>query len=126
MNMNNSQQTSSPPVWNLAELLARVDNDQELLRDLLAIFKEDFPKTMQSLEAAIRGGDCRNAASFSHTLKGMLSSLGAAPAAAAAAEIERLAKAEGRTQLSNALQAFEQEAASLVPQIEAYLAEVRR
>jgi two-component system, sensor histidine kinase and response regulator len=123
MNMKNPQQTS-PPVWNLAELLVRVDNDQDLLYDLLAIFKEDFPKTMQSLETAVKGGDCRNTATLSHTLKGMLSSLGAAPAAAA--EIERLAKAEHRMQLSDALQAFEQQAASLVPQIEAYMAEVRR
>jgi HPt (histidine-containing phosphotransfer) domain-containing protein len=125
MNMKNSQQNSSP-VWNLPELLVRVDNDRELLCDLLAIFKEDFPKTMQSLEAAVGSGDCQNTATFSHTLKGMLASLGAAPAAAAAAEIERLAKVKDRAQLTNALQAFEQEAASLVPQIEAYLAEVRR
>jgi HPt (histidine-containing phosphotransfer) domain-containing protein len=124
--MKKSKQTSSPPVWNLSELLVRVDNDRELLLDLLGIFKEDFPKTMHSLQAAVGGCDCRNTACLSHTLKGMLSSLGAAPAAAAAGEIERLAKAERPMQLSEALEAFEQEAATLVPQIEAYMAEVRR
>jgi hypothetical protein len=56
----------------------------------------------------------------------MLSNLGAAPAARAAAELERLAKAESKTLLRDALQALEQEAASLASQIEAYLAEVRR
>jgi HPt (histidine-containing phosphotransfer) domain-containing protein len=125
-NMKNSQQTFSPPVWDLAELLVRVDNDQELLCELLAIFKEDFPKTMQSLQAAVARGDCGNTASLSHALKGMLSNLAAGPASAAVAEIERLAKAESRAQLNTALHAFEQQAASLVPRIEAYMAEVRR
>jgi two-component system, sensor histidine kinase and response regulator len=126
-NMKNSYPaSSSTPVWNLTELLARVDNDEGLLCELLAIFKEDFPKTMHSLEAAVASGACQDTATLSHTLKGMLSNLGAAPAAGAAADLERLAKAESKTLLRDALQALEQEAASLASQIEAYLAEVRR
>ena len=39
------------PAWNQAELLERVDNDRELVRELLTIFKEDFPRTIGSLEA---------------------------------------------------------------------------
>jgi hypothetical protein len=39
----------SRPAWNLQDLLTRVDNDHELLRELLIIFKADFPRTMRSL-----------------------------------------------------------------------------
>jgi hypothetical protein len=44
--MNKTEEGFSEPVWNLAELLERVDNDHELLRELLNIFKEDFPQTI--------------------------------------------------------------------------------
>jgi two-component system, sensor histidine kinase and response regulator len=124
--MTNSQDISASPIWNLPELMLRVDNDQELLQDLLSIFKEDFPKTLQSLQAAVSAGDCRNTASLSHALKGMLSNLAAARASAAAGQLEQLAKTDNQGQLNTALQAFEHEAASLVPQIEAYIAGVRR
>lgn len=33
----------STAAWNVKEVLARMDNDRELLRELVAIFKEDFP-----------------------------------------------------------------------------------
>jgi hypothetical protein len=44
--MNKNEEGLSEPVWNLTELLERIENDQELLRELLNIFKEDFPQTM--------------------------------------------------------------------------------
>jgi len=38
---------------DLLELLARVDNDRELLRDLVTIFKEDFPRHLLALQDAV-------------------------------------------------------------------------
>lgn len=124
--MNKSEESISEPVWNLAELLERVDNDQELLRDLLNIFKEDFPRTMRSLETAVAEADLKNAARLSHTLKGMLSSLGGVRAAAAAARLEVIASAGESASLKTAFGALEREGASLVPELDAYKAEVRR
>jgi HPt (histidine-containing phosphotransfer) domain-containing protein len=74
--MKKKEENLSEPVWNQAELLDRVDHDQELLRELLTIFRTDFPRTIHSLEAAVAGGDLKNSASLSHALKGMLSNLG--------------------------------------------------
>src|SRR6202790_5306468 len=101
--MNNKEESLSEPVWNLAELLERVDNDQELLRDLLDIFKEDFPLTMRSLESAVALGDLKNSARLGHTIKGMLSSLGGVRTAAAAARLEVLASAGETASLKGAL-----------------------
>jgi two-component system, sensor histidine kinase and response regulator len=123
--MNKKEEGVSEPVWNLAELVDRVDNDQELLRELLNIFKEDFPRTMQSLESAVRAGDLKNSARLSHTLKGMLSSLGATRTAAAAAKLEALSSAGETASLEGAFNALEAEAHSLVPELETYMAEVR-
>jgi len=123
--MNKNEDRHSDPAWNLPELLERVDNDQELLRDLLIIFKEDFPLTMSSLESAVAAGDLKNSAMLSHTLKGMLSSLGGVRTAAAAARLEAIASAGETASLKGALDALKCEAASLLPELEAYMAEVR-
>lgn len=123
--MNKKEEGHSEPVWNLAELLDRVDNDQELLRELLNIFKEDFPRTVQSLESAVNAEDLKNAARLSHTLKGMLASLGATRAAAAAAKLEYLSSTGETASLEGAFNALETEAHSLLPELQAYMAEVR-
>ena len=124
--MTHAKPTSSESqaVWNLDELWARVDNDQELLRDLLHIFREDFPRTMASLRGAIAAADLNSTASLGHTLRGMLANLAAARAASAASEVERSAKAADTVALRAALDHLEQESGSLLPQIETYLSEV--
>ena len=124
--MNKNKESVSEPVWNLADLLDRVDNDQELLRELLTIFKEDFPRTIQSLESAVGRGDLKNTASLSHTLKGMLSNLGGTRAAAAASKLEEIANAGEKTLLRDAFDSLEGAAASLIPELDAYLTEVPR
>jgi HPt (histidine-containing phosphotransfer) domain-containing protein len=123
--MNTKVESLSEPVWNLPELLERVDNDQELLRDLLNIFKADFPLTMRSLESAVALGDLKDTARLGHTLKGMLSSLGGVRTAAAAARLEVIATAGETASLKVALDALKCEAASLLPELAAYMGEVR-
>jgi two-component system, sensor histidine kinase and response regulator len=123
--MQNKAEHQAQQVWNLAELLARVDNDQDLLHDLLGIFKEEFPRLKPSLEAAVAAGDLKKAADVSHALKGMLANLGAERAAAAAAKLEELASAGEQSALKDALHVLGLEASTLLPQIDAYAAEVR-
>jgi HPt (histidine-containing phosphotransfer) domain-containing protein len=124
--MNKKEEEFSEPVWNLPELLERVDNDQVLLRELLDIFKEDFPQTLRSLKTAVTGEDLKSSSRLSHTLKGMLSSLGAVRAAGAASKLEALSAAGETASLGAALKALESEGESLVPELDAYMAEVRR
>jgi HPt (histidine-containing phosphotransfer) domain-containing protein len=123
--MNKKEEGHSEPVWNLPELLERVDNDQVLLRELLDIFKEDFPQTLRSLKTAAAAADLKSSSRLSHTLKGMLSSLGATRAAAAASKLEALSSAGETTSLHAALNALEREAESLFPELDAYMTEVR-
>jgi len=124
--MNKKEEEFSDPVWNLPELLERVDNDQVLLRELLDIFKEDFPQTMRSLRTAVTAEDLKSSSRLSHTLKGMLSSLGAVRAAAAASKFEALSAAGETASLGAALKALESEGECLVPELDAYMTEVRR
>jgi HPt (histidine-containing phosphotransfer) domain-containing protein len=123
--MNKNVETDSQVCWNLPELLVRVDNDQELLRELLAIFREDFPLTSRSLEVAVAAGDLKNAAAVSHTLKGMLANIGGTRASAAAARLEALASTGEKAALQDALDVLQCESATLLRELNAYLAEVR-
>ena len=124
--MNKKEDGFSEPVWNLPELLERVDNDPVLLRELLDIFKEDFPQTLRSLKTAVTAEDLKSSSRLSHTLKGMLSSLGAVRAAAAASKLEALSAAGETASLCAALKALENEGESLVPELDAYMTEVQR
>ncbi len=57
------------------ELLARMENDQDLVRDLLRIFKDEFPRGVQSLREAIASGDLKKIETTGHTMKGMAAML---------------------------------------------------
>lgn len=108
----------------VAELLACADNDKDLLRELLTIFREEFPMHMNALREAVQGGDCRKAMMVSHTLKGMLSTLSIMKHAGTVAELEALARSNEQEKLRNALAEFEQETVSLLPELERHFVEI--
>jgi len=110
---------------NFPELLARVENDRELLRDLLLIFKEDFPRNFQTLREAVSRADSEQVSAVSHTLKGMLSNLSATRAAACAAALEHVGRAKDTPSFPKALAALEHETLCLIPEMDTYLLEVR-
>ena len=109
---------------NLAELLVRVDNDRDLLRDLLSIFKEEFPSYLRSLQQAVARTDATEIARVSHALKGMFANLAALKAAASASRLEQLARSGETPSLKTAFAEFERDLHGLLPEIDAYLAEV--
>jgi len=124
-NMNKAIHSSEAASVNLHELLARVDNDRELLCDLLSIFKREFPGHLQALQNAVARNDATQVAGVSHMLKGMLSNLAVTKAATSAARLEQLARAEQIPPMRDALAAFEQDVQGLLPEMESYMAEAR-
>lgn len=61
-------------IMDLAELLERVENDRELVRDLLLIFKEEFPVHLRALRDAVDSKDGQKVASEAHTYMILLTS----------------------------------------------------
>jgi|SRR5579871_5681869 len=125
--MTNTNQPPNESMIDFPELLSRVDNDRELLIDLLSIFKEDFPRHVRELADVIAAHDCKRMTVVSHTLKGMLANLAVSRAASAAAKLEQLGRENGgEAEIADALRAFEREVQGLLPEMEAYMAEVQR
>ena len=122
--MDNARGISQGSSIDFPELLSRVDNDRELLLDLFAIFKEEFPRHLQALQDAISREDMKQTATVSHMLKGMLSNLAVTRAAKGAAQLEELAHSGEKISVREALTAFELELQGVLPEMEAYTAEV--
>jgi HPt (histidine-containing phosphotransfer) domain-containing protein len=118
--MEKTRDVSQGHKVDMPELLSRVDNDRELLRDLLMIFKDDFPRNLEDLRNVVTSQDMKAAKVVSHTLKGMLSNLGVTKAAAAAARRRCCGESVG-----GRLAQFEREVDGLLPEMEAYMEEVQ-
>jgi HPt (histidine-containing phosphotransfer) domain-containing protein len=125
--MTNTNQPSNESAIDFPELLARVDNDRELLLDLMCIFKEDFPRHVRELAGVVAARDLKKLTVVSHTLKGMLANLAVTRATSAAAKLEQLGREGGaESDIADAHRAFQREVQGLLPEMEAYMAEVQR
>ena len=123
--MTQKDDRSSQGTVNLGELLTRVENDRELLCELIGIFKEDFPRLLQSLQQSVAREDMKNVQATSHALKGMLSGLSVTQAAATASRLEQMGR-EGQTSgLTDALALLESELAQSLPELDACAEEAK-
>ena len=78
-----------------AELMERLDGDQALLADVIAIFLDDCPRRLTAIKAAVDQGDAVRIEAAAHALKGAAGNLSAAALFDAAQTLERIG-AEGR------------------------------
>jgi HPt (histidine-containing phosphotransfer) domain-containing protein len=111
---------------NLPDLLTRVDNDHELLRELLRIFKEEFPCLLQSLQEAVVRGDMKKVEVKAHTIRGMLANVSFARAAASAACLERMGQQCVAQGLPEELASLEQEASLALAELDTFCTEMIR
>ena len=112
--------------FSLSALLERVDHDHELLKELVDIFRQEYPRYSEELRQAVAKNDLKQVATVGHALKGMFANLAAERAAALAADLERLGRGTDSAGLQTALKAFETECAALLPVLDARIAEVCR
>jgi HPt (histidine-containing phosphotransfer) domain-containing protein len=122
--MTQQRDHSSHGAVNLNELLTRVENDHELLRELVDIFKKDLPDLLQSLQKSVAREDMKNVEATSHALKGMLAGLSVTQAAATASRIERMGREGRMSGITDALTFLESELADLLPELDAYASKV--
>src|SRR5438270_1860010 len=97
----------------------RIDGDLELLRDLIAVFEEELPGMLASLEAAIRNGDAAELEKSGHKIKGSVLQFSGHSAAAAALQLEELGRNGTVAGGEIALQMLKQETEVLVKSLHA-------
>jgi len=116
------REKGSRAAWDLNELLERLDGDQELLRDLLEIFRNDGRTNLEKAQSQRAEGDLLGLSRTAHTLKGMLRNLAMGAAADAAAALEEAAGGGNEEQSAELMAKLEKELAEILPEVEARLA----
>ena len=122
--MKTTNSDGAPTDFDFAELLARVDNDRDLLRELFDLFKEDAPRHLEALRGAVQRGDAAAVASEAHALKGMLSNLSSKQASATAAQLERLGRESHAAEFASSFETLEAQVRRLAAEMESCLSGV--
>ena len=112
-------------LWNTAELLKRVEGDQELLRELLLMFREDSLSNLQEARSLLTQNDLQGLSRVAHTLKGMLRNLSMTEAAEIAATLESKAREGLKEESRESLDGLEKGITDIAPQVDAQLAELK-
>ncbi len=79
------------PVADADSMLRRLGGDWELFDQIVQISLEDAPMLVHSAREALAGGDGKELRRAAHSLKSLMATLGATPAANAAMLLERCA-----------------------------------
>lgn len=79
-------------ILNRRLALARVDGDEELLREVAQLFLADYPRALGEIREAIASGDAKRLEREAHGLKGAAANFGAEPVVAAALELELMGR----------------------------------
>ena len=78
--------------WNKEFALEQAAEDEDLLKELIEIFKESFGSDLALIQEGLKKGDVRQIYSASHSIKGAAASLGIDGIKDIALAIERDAK----------------------------------
>ena len=76
-----------------AVALDRLGGDEELLKEVAALFLDEYPTLMAEIEAAIQSKNADQLERAAHSLKGSVSNFGSDAAWQAAYEIEKMGRA---------------------------------
>lgn len=86
------EQTREDGVMDPAALLAGVDGNRRLLRELVRLFMADCPKHLAEIKEAVQRGDTEALRVAAHTLKGSIGNFTAKRAFAAAQRLETIGR----------------------------------
>lgn len=101
--------------------MQRVGGDEELLKEIAAIFLEDYPNSLAEIHKAIANSDPSRLETSAHTLKGSAANFGARIAVDAALRLEQMGRARLMERCTDALRDLETGLAQLHADLQALL-----
>jgi two-component system, sensor histidine kinase and response regulator len=99
--------------------LSRVGGDVELLREVIGLFLDDYPQSLDMIRDAVARGDQSSLERHAHSLKGSVSTFGAQEAFEAALALEKQGRTGDLAEAQDGLHRLEHALASLRPELEA-------
>lgn len=113
---------SRETVFDLQEVLSRVDDDRETLQAMVEVFLEQGPQDLMAVREALERRDAMAAARSAHRLKGSVLQFCAKAAAEAAKAVEAAGKDGNLEEATRLLQQLETEMSRLWEALRAELA----
>jgi two-component system sensor histidine kinase/response regulator len=104
-----SRRTPAERPWDEAAVLARLNGDRKLLRELIAMFLEGSPKMVLRIGKAVAAKDTIQLQQAAHALKGSVGNFAAKEAYEAARKLEMLATDGDLTGVNGAFRAVKSE-----------------
>jgi hypothetical protein len=108
-------------VFNLSELLTRIDNDRELLLELIGTCKVEVPRYLTALRESVARADLNGIEKSAHALTSMFLQLAALRAASAASRVEQLGCSGETAEFGRALALLESEVTGVMAKLESYV-----
>ena len=102
-------------VLDVARLEQNMEGDTAMLRDILEVYLRDLPQREKEMLDSLARGDAPTLARAAHTMKGVLLTLAAAPAADVAMRLEILARCANLAEAEGLVAELRQELALLSP-----------
>ena len=114
--------TPAKPALILSAALERVGGDEELLRELAAIFLDDYPRQLRLIEEAIARQDSKTAERESHGLKGAVANFSAPDAVEAARTLEFAAREGCHAELAPLLEQLREQLSRVRTELDRFAA----
>jgi two-component system sensor histidine kinase/response regulator len=105
-------------VFDRDTALSRVGGDMDLLREIGALFLQEYPPVIRELRAAVTERDPKRIERRAHSLKGSVSTFGVGAAFQAAVELEKQGRSGDLAQVDANFQQFESSLARLCAEIQ--------
>ncbi len=113
---------SAEGVFNLAEALTRVDEDEDLFQTLVELFIEQAPLDMAAAQTALDAGDAEALARAAHRMKGAILQFSAPTVLEATKQLEALGKAGALDRAATVCAQVDRELQQLIAALRAYAA----
>ena len=99
--------------------LSRVGGDAELLKEIAALFMDDYPNVLIELRSAAARGDAQGVERAAHGLKGSVANFGAQAAVDAAFQLEQMGHVRDLAGVGTAIDALARALDELHPELKA-------
>jgi len=106
-------QAAGTPPFDEGDVLARVENDLELLSELVKLFGVESRRMLDELQAAQHAGDGKAIEVLAHTFRGSAANLGGVSAARAALAVEQAGREGDFSGAAAGIASLERESATL-------------
>ena len=98
--------------------LSRVGGDFELLREVVGLFLDDYPRALEKIRNAVAANDASGVEHNAHSLKGSVSTFGAKDVFEAALALEKLGRSGNLSAAQDGLRTLENALQDLRPDLE--------